>query len=1029
MKKVLFTILMILGVSMLFSQSYDSYLSKAKEYEGKKQWCLALDAYYDAMAADISVELKEEAYKGYEKLKDTIESGNPGYGSYNATTLRDAWKALLIESEQYACTYNTFKVNVGELKQVKVNNSAKTATYSADITYVRSDRYNRTVGVIAKGYAAARKSSWTLPANWPEESASSAKNSVYSVNGAYIYKENSKYYNAFALAKLMDVKFNVVDKNGKELFAGKRCLIGAESTITLEGISFDVMNKIEKGEAFLNPVVCYLQYGEYNKADDKGGRTFIKKFPEFKLPETGSTNDKAVFIYWKNRKDVKAEKVNDWFRTKQTQAQALKNAEWIKSVKWIIPEVEEGFNFVPGKEYLIQRTEVTQSLYELITGINPSYSKGEKNPVDNVSWYDAIYFCNKLSLAAGLDSVYAVDGNTDIAEWGYTPHKFESINGTITQDTGANGYRLPTEEEWEYAAKGGMDDNRFSGSNSISEVAWWNDAGETTSHPVGQLNPNDYGLYDMTGNVCEWCWETDGNGNSYHRGSGYRTPISWEGGEAAYKPYELTVREKEDSGMPNIMVGFRIVRNGTAEELKAAAEKYRADKEKAAKDSGNELKELLKDSFAVVPGKDIVMGKTHVSQRLYELIMGQNPVVIQYGQNDVINPEYRVHDFGWYDAIYFCNALSVAAGLNPVYAVNGNTDIAKWGYIPHKHESINGNITQNTKADGFRLPTDEELTYVEKDAEDYTFLGLFEAEKNAWLANFYTNWTWYFKEFYPVGQMKNRYGFYDIKLYDLLETIWDDRYPGGALRLVRKATTEELRDYTAGLNGASSVDIQYAVNELFAPVPGKNYAISKTEINQKLYEKIMGENPSHSKNESDPVESVSWYDAIYFCNRFSVEAGFEPVYAVNGNTDVKKWGYTPHKGGSIRGTITQNTKADGFRLPTEEEWEYAARGGQNFTYSGGNNLDKVAWHFGNTDYLTIHKPVAKLQANGYGLYDMSGNVAEWCWDADSNGNRTYRGGGGGMYAYSDFCKVTSSESDPASTARFQIGIRLVRAIK
>ncbi len=155
------------------------------------------------------------------------------------------------------------------------------------------------------------------------------------------------------------------------------------------------------------------------------------------------------------------------------------------------------------------------------------------------------------------------------------------------------------------------------------------------------------------------------------------------------------------------------------------------------------------------------------------------------------------------------------------------------------------------------------------------------------------------------------------------------------------------------------------------------------------------ENRSYSKGEKNPVDNVSWYDVIYFCNKLSLAAGLDSVYAVDGNTDIA-------------------------------EWEYAAKGGQNFTYAGGNNLDKVTWHFSNTDYLTVHKPVTKLQTNGYGLYDMTGNVAEWCWDVDSNGNRTYPGGGGGMYAYSDFCKVTSSESDPASTTRFQIGIRLVR---
>ncbi len=77
---------------------------------------------------------------------------------------------------------------------------------------------------------------------------------------------------------------------------------------------------------------------------------------------------------------------------------------------------------------------------------------------------------------------------------------------------------------------------------------------------------------------------------------------------------------------------------------------------------------------------------------------------------------------------------------------------------------------------------------------------------------------------------------------------------------------------------------------------------------------------------------VSWYDAIYFCNKFSEKFGFTPVYSVNGTTDVSKWNYTLHNGDSIRGEVTQNTKANEFRLPTVEEWQYAAKGGQKYTY-------------------------------------------------------------------------------------------------
>lgn len=162
---------------------------------------------------------------------------------------------------------------------------------------------------------------------------------------------------------------------------------------------------------------------------------------------------------------------------------------------------------VPGKEFSILATEVTQELYESVMGENPSYFKEEKNlPVETVSWYDAVYFCNKLSAKCGLTPVYAVDGETDVGKWGYAPHKRNEIKGTVSQN--ANGYRLPTVEEWQYAAKGGQE-LKYSGSEILDEVGWYEDNSESKTHPVAQKAHNGYGLYDMSGNVSEWCWDSD----------------------------------------------------------------------------------------------------------------------------------------------------------------------------------------------------------------------------------------------------------------------------------------------------------------------------------------------------------------------------------------------------------------------------------------------------------------------------------------------------------------------------------------
>ena len=153
----------------------------------------------------------------------------------------------------------------------------------------------------------------------------------------------------------------------------------------------------------------------------------------------------------------------------------------------------------------------------------------------------------------------------------------------------------------------------------------------------------------------------------------------------------------------------------------------------------------------------------------------------------------------------------------------------------------------------------------------------------------------------------------------------------------------------------------------------------KTEVTQHIYKRVMGENPSRHKGPDYPVENVSWGNAIYFCNKLSIREGLEPVYLVKETTDVTKWGYIPHKGASID-NVTQNTSANGYRLPTEEEWICAWKGGEGFTYSysGSNNINEVGWGRENSGNET-HK-VALKKPNGYGLYDMDGNVSEWIWD-------------------------------------------------
>ena len=207
-------------------------------------------------------------------------------------------------------------------------------------------------------------------------------------------------------------------------------------------------------------------------------------------------------------------------------------------------------------------------------------------------------------------------------------------------------------------------------------------------------------------------------------------------------------------------------------------------------------------------------------------------------------------------------------------------------------------------------------------------------------------------------------------------------------------------------------------------VPFEKYSLRmlSTELTQKLYKDIVGANQSSFKGDKRPVDSVSWYDAIYFCNLLSERLGLEPVYLVDGKTNVTEWKYKPHSGRKITKTITQSPTANGFCLPMLNEWMTAAFAGEDTEYSGSDNIDEVAWHGYNSDFKS-HE-VAQKKPNAWGFYDMTGNIIEWVWEDTGNndGNRLVCGGCWGMYAAS--CKTTKIYRYPANSRENLIGFRI-----
>lgn len=338
-RRIVLMILVTLIVAQLASAQnaeYATLYAKAQQYEADKNWFYALCTYYDAMQTDPGE--AQNAAERFTAIRDAINSGKPGLGTYTASSLHAGWLMLLQSAEKYWTANSPYEYTFGELSKGAIDYTKKTYTYTAKVSCILSQKYGAVMGgAVAGGLIRAWNDGWSdIPERWPDTSVYKASDAdgSYMQNGAALSQCRSNTYPAWNLVSnrtaAYQLQCTLCGEDGVALAVSSKTA-PMSGTFTIGGITQQTSDQIESGRVYMKLTGLYLTSGVYNSEED----SFARGYKRYSIPIT------TVMTYRSEKDRVRAYAAGDIFNR-------VERGRALKQINAYIPIAVDGMNFVRG---------------------------------------------------------------------------------------------------------------------------------------------------------------------------------------------------------------------------------------------------------------------------------------------------------------------------------------------------------------------------------------------------------------------------------------------------------------------------------------------------------------------------------------------------------------------------------------------------------------------------------------------------------------------------------------------------------